>query len=795
MVRSRLRWVSALVVALIAAALTGATGVPPANAAQRTAARPGTSRDSGTAVRHDTSRPFRDIGRTARRPPRHEGDEAEREQVPHPPRSPLPDPVVQGPGGSRVTAAGPVTAASFDGVGGGLTGPQGTFTVRTVPSDTDIAVSRTQIMEIVNIGLAVFDKSGRVLFGPVDTNSLWRGFGGACESTNDGDGIVSYDRAADRWIVAQFANVSSRTGPFFECLAISTTNDATGSYHRYAFQYAVFPDYPKLGVWPDAYYMTYNLFQGNATFVGSEVCAMDRSRMLAGQSAAQQCFTTDPDHGGLLASDLDGAQPPPTGAPNLVMGMATSNTALNYYRFHVDWANPAATTFTGPGTLTVANFSPACGPEAVCVPQRDTTMTLDTLSDRLMNRLVYRNFGDHESLVVTHTVEVPNSAGVRWYELRLADGIPTVRQQSTYAPDSTYRFLSSAAMNRHGDIGLGYSTSSATEHPGIRYTGRLADDPLGQLTQTETTLVAGNGSQARFSRWGDYANVSIDPADDCTFWFATEYIPSNGSFNWHTRIGAFRLPGCGVADDDFTLSLDPPKRTVNAGSSTTTTVNTSVFAGAPQQVRLSVTGLPPGTTATLNPTTVTAGGSSTLTLTTATATPVGFSTIQVVGTGTAATHAAPLPLIVEPGPAGGVRNGTFEADTLDGWTTTGEASISGSDAHGGAQAVLLGARTPTGDSTAAQTFTVPPGMTRLSFWYDMACPDIVQVDWITATLKDRTTGATTTVLPNTCAVDLAWHQAGAKVVAGHRYTLTLVNHDDHATGDASYTRFDDVALS
>jgi hypothetical protein len=488
-------------------------------------------------VQHDTSPPLRNI------PPALGAEPGEKREHPlhnihTPPSNGATDTVIQsGPGGGAAPSAG----VGFEGLGLGFSGPQGTFNMQWAPPDTNAAVGPNHIFEIVNTGIAVFNKSGGVLYGPVPTNTLWSGFGGGCQTNDDGDGTVVYDRISDRWIVQQF---SVSTTPYLECVAVSTTGDPTGSYYRYSFNMgSEFPDYPKLGVWPDAYYATFNLFRNGASFDGPEVCAYDRAKMLSGQAATQQCVQLSTSYGSLLPSDLDGSTPPPSGSPNFLLSYGTNSLLL--WKFHVDWANTANTALTGPTTISVAGFSAACG-GGTCIPQAGTTQRLDSLADRLMYRLAYRNFGSRESLVVTQSVTAGTSTGIRWYELQSPNGTPTVHQQGTYAPDGNYRWMGSAAMDKNGDIALGYSVSSSTVNPSIRYTGRLAGDPLGTMTQGEGTLVNGTGSQTGgLSRWGDYSSMQIDPADDCTFWYTTEYLASNGNWNWHTRIGSFTLPGCG----------------------------------------------------------------------------------------------------------------------------------------------------------------------------------------------------------------------------------------------------------
>jgi hypothetical protein len=348
-----------------------------------------------------------------------------------------PDPVVQSIASPFV---GTTAGLNFAGVGNGDYG----FSPDAAPPDTNGAVGATQYVQWVNESFAVFDKAGALKMGPVAGNTLWAGFdvggvGAACGVNNDGDPIVQYDKAAGRWVFTQF---SVSTTPYLQCVAVSTTSDATGTYNRYAFSYGTqFPDYPKLGVWPDAYYITFNIFNGNV-FGGSKLCAYDRSAMLAGAAAAQQCFQLSSSFGGVLPSDLDGTTPPPAGSPNFLLNFATNS--LNLWKFHVDWVTPAHTTLTGPTNIPVAAFTPACG-GGTCIPQPGTRQQLDSLADRLMYRLAYRNFAGHESLVVNHSVAVgggggkhggASSVGVRWYEIRSPNGTPAIFQQGTFAPES-----------------------------------------------------------------------------------------------------------------------------------------------------------------------------------------------------------------------------------------------------------------------------------------------------------------------------------------------------------------------
>jgi hypothetical protein len=425
----------------------------------------------------------------------------------------------------------------IDGIGG-ITG----YTVQSDPPDTNAAVGRTQVVEWVNTALAVFDKSTSQQQGHIlDGNSLFTGFGGDCETFNDGDPIVAYDRLADRWVLSQFAVTGGeRGGTFSYCVAVSQTPDATGTYNRYEFKFNDFNDYPKMGVWPDGYYVSFNMFHQN-TFAGAKVCALSRDKMLAGQAATMQCFDAS-DQGGLLPSDLDGLTPPPSGTPNYVLNFDFDGTHLNLWKFHVDWNNPANSTFTK-SQISVSKFSPACDS---CIAQPTGGVTLQSLGDRLMYRLAYRQFTDHASLVVSHTVSLSGGAGptgIRWYELRGLETAPAVFQQSTYAPNNSFRWIGSAAMDKAGNMLLGYSVSSASVKPSIAFSGRLATDPVNTMS-AERIVLPGTGVQTDPDRWGDYASVTLDPADDCTFYFATQYLKAKGSFNWQTRIARFKFPTC-----------------------------------------------------------------------------------------------------------------------------------------------------------------------------------------------------------------------------------------------------------
>jgi hypothetical protein len=595
-------------------------------------------------VHHDVSLPLSELIRHAPLPSLTRRPVEPLRRIPLPPglEQFQEDPVLQT---ATVAPPTPPVLQSFEGLGNAQYG----FSVTGAPPDTEGTVGATQYVQWVNTSFAIFNKSnGALISGPTAGNTLWSGFGGGCETNNDGDPIVIYDKLAQRWVFSQF---SVSTTPYLQCIAVSTTSDATGTYNRYSFQYSNFDDYPKMSVWPDAYYETFNMFAGGTTFVGADACAYNRAAMLAGTTATQVCFQQGTSVGGLLPADLDGTTAPPTGSPNYMMYFGTNN--LNLFKFHVDFSNPANSTFTGPTVINVAAFSPLCG-GGTCVPQPSVSQQLDSLADRLMYRLAYRNFGSHESLVVNHSVVAGSGGGVRWYEIQNPAGTPVVAQQSTFAPDSNYRWMGSVAMDQAGDLALGYSVSAASAvFPSIRFAGRVPTDPASTL-ETEVNIVSGTGSQnGSLSRWGDYSAMQVDPVDDCTFWFTEEYMKTTGSFNWNTRIANFKFPSCGsTATPDFSIAASPTSLTINQGSNGTSTITITSLNGFNSATTLSASGLPSGVTATFstNPVTPPANGSanSTLTLTASGTATTGTATVTITGTSGALTHSTTITLTVNP---------------------------------------------------------------------------------------------------------------------------------------------------
>jgi len=448
------------------------------------------------------------------------------------------DPVLQGEEhDNAVVPMAPIQ--NFDGV-------SNTYSV--YPPDTQGDVGPNNYVQVVNLGFQIWNKSGTSLYGPADLSTIWTGIPAPWNGTNNGDPIVLYDQAANRWMIAQFS--LPNTTQYAMLIAISQTPDPTGAWFRYVFQFGnKMPDYPKFGVWPDGYYMAVNQFISGSSWGGVGACAFDRTKMLAGDPTASMIYfdlgaSSDP--GSMLPADWDGIAAPVANEPNYFTYFNDWSSAtedyLKIWQFHADWTTPASSTFTQAYSLVTAPFNSTLCASGNCIPQSGSAVALEALSDRLMYRLQYRNFGDHRSMVTNHTVNADGSgrAGVRWYELRNTGSGWSIYQQGTYSPDATHRWMGSVAMNASGAIALGYSASSASMFPAIRYTGRAATDPLGQMTIAEQTIINGTGYQSgSAARWGDYSMMSVDPSDDATFWYTTEYIQTSGTVNWKTRIASF----------------------------------------------------------------------------------------------------------------------------------------------------------------------------------------------------------------------------------------------------------------
>lgn len=507
------------------------------------------------------------------------------------------------------------------------------------PPDTVGDVGADHYIQMINgagTGVAIYDKHTGTLVQSFSLTSL-----GGC-STGNGDPIVLFDHAADRWFLSEFGPGTSL------CIFISTTPDPQGTYYSYQFSTPGFPDYPKYAVWPDAYYAT-TIENSPSSY------ALDRTAMLAGNPAASQRFTA-PDLSGfgfqaMTPGDWDGATPPPVGAPNYIMrhvdteahgpaGYPTEDF-LEVWAFHVDWSAPANSSFAQVANISVAEFdSDLCGLHslyAIAMPgvPKCSTSSLDPLREVVMWRLQYRNFGPHETLVGNLATDVSGNddAGVRWFELRkIGAGVWGLHQEGTYAPDGDSRWMGAIAMDGTGNIALGYNVSSLSTYPSLRYAGRLASDNPGTLPQGEHVLVDGSASNWS-NRYGDYAAMSVDPVDDCTFWFTGEY---NVTSDWSTRIGAFKFDACGRPD--FTLAVDPLTQATCVGSDVTYDINVGSVKDYDDPVTFSASGNPAGTSVDFSVSPVIPPGSSILTVGNTGSAAAGDYAIEILGVAPTSTH-------------------------------------------------------------------------------------------------------------------------------------------------------------
>jgi len=485
-------------------------------------------------------------------------------------------------------------------------------------------------------GVSIYDKQTGALVQSFALTSL-----GGC-STGGGDPVVLFDHAADRWFLSEFGSGSSL------CVFISTTPDPTGTYYSYQFSTPGFPDYPKYAVWPDAYYATTN----EST---PAIYALDRAAMLSGVAATSQRFTA-PSLSGfgfqtLTPGDWDGAAPPPTGAPNYIMRHVDTEAHgpsgfpaedfLEVWAFDVDWGTPGNSSFTKLGDVSVAEFdSDICGFfafSAIAMPgvAKCSGSSLDPLREVVMWRLQYRNFGSHETLVGNLATDVTGAddAGIRWFELRKSGaGAWGLHQEGTYAPDSESRWMGAVAMDGTGNIALGYNVSSSSVFPSLRYGGRLVSDALGTMPEGEHVLVSGAGTNGS-NRYGDYSAMSVDPVDDCTFWFTGEY---NATSQWSTRIGAFKFDACGTPD--FTLAADPLTQAACVGSDVYYDVIVGSVKDYNDPVTLSASGQPAGTTASFSINPVTPPDVSSLTIGNTGSASAGEYQIEIQGIAPTSTH-------------------------------------------------------------------------------------------------------------------------------------------------------------
>ena len=585
------------------------------------------------ASRHDVSAPMRDIIRNM--PPQSPlGTEEEPFLIPNILLKPVNRPSALVPDYSHVQrhpsrTPAPGVDLSFETISSTTSG------CGCLPPDTNGDVSENEYIQWVNSSWQIFDKTtgdpNPLTPAPTPGNSFFVGFGGKCETTNSGDPIALWDPRAQRWVMSQFVT----SAPYAQCVAVSATSDPLGTYYRYEFDWPNFGDYPKMAVWTDdsgsqdAYLLTTHEFTGGGSFLGASMIAMERDKMLTGDPSASMVRFGGFDAYGIEPINLTGTLNAPANACPAYVHFDVNTSDYLFWDLCVDWTNTANTTISSdPTRVAGVPFSPYYDE----VPQQGTANGLDPFGTHIMYRANARAFPADAptliSLVVNHVVHGPDQqAAIDWVHFNLDNHglIPTqpapldkqIVDQGVFAPDTENRWMGGIAIDGSGNIGVGYSKSSLDMHPQIEVTGRTLDDPNGTL-RDEQNCVDGiaNGSQTSSSdRWGDYSAMSVDPSDQCTFYYTNEYYPTTASSRWHTRVCTFKFDTCG--DPNYALVAESPKRIEMCGttaSDPTYSLRVGVLNGFNGDVTLTGTNIPAGSTAQFTPADFTAPGSSTLTL-------------------------------------------------------------------------------------------------------------------------------------------------------------------------------------
>ncbi|MCU0754087.1 MAG: hypothetical protein MUE46_03065 [Xanthomonadales bacterium] len=628
--------------------LLAVTGATPAVAGTGLIREQPTVITSAREIQRDTSRPLREIL-------------AELPAMPPPPLAEVSKPVPnilpgwamilgeatpwQLESRAQVTPMGvpaPTPSVSFDGLRIGLGGGG-------VPPDTTGDVSPAHYFQWVNTSWALFDKTnGNRVSGPNPGNTFFAGFGGLCQTTNRGDPLVLWDDAAQRWVVSQFAFTSITQGPFLQCLAVSTTSDPLGSYHRYAFTYPIFNDYGKLAIWrsedgtQNAYVLSMHEFVNSTTYGGGSIAVLERDRILNGESAQFLRIAQLPLFGH-MPFHVEGTTPMPGGSCPMFVHFDSAGGAYRIWDVCINWSDglvsfdPNPTVLEGPAFGT----APLNG-----IPQRDSAIRLDDFQSNTMYLSPIRAFsgaGPREAIgAAFHTVNTDNRAGARWIRFGFLPGergpqftpgglifssgfepetgpakmVKRLVEAGTYAPGTEQRWMGSTNIDKNGNLAMGYTVSSSSINPDIRITGKLRTDPAGQMRDEQLCTVGPTGAQtAGSNRWGDYSTTGIDPVDDCTFWHTNEYFSTTSASSWNTRICAFRFAECGRGE----VVIEPPTQRVavcsTAAMDPSALVRVAVLGDVSGNATLSASGFPGGVTPGFAPASVAPGAESLVTLT------------------------------------------------------------------------------------------------------------------------------------------------------------------------------------
>jgi hypothetical protein len=445
------------------------------------------------------------------------------------------------------------------------------------PADPNGDVGLNHYIQTVNNSFAVWDKNGSPLYGPVDNKTIFASFPGPWSTSPYywSDPVFKFDQLANRWIIISIAFTANVQLSCYTMAAVSTTEDPLGSYYCYFFQFSDLNDYPKISIWPDGYYFTYNMW-GPASFLYSLVEVADRNAMLSGAPQVSTIGFQVPNTSFCtffpMPADLRGTNVP-EGSPCYIVTPASHDTInpwhfwLDLYAFYTDWNAPANSTLEPVTQFDLGEFEPILnfGPGA---PQPGNPVNVMTIPVYMMYPLTYRQFSDHQTMVCCHTMWDGEINYIKWYELRQEQSAWYIYQTGNYAPGDLHYYMPSISINGNGDIGLGYSVSSETNYPSIRFTGRREDDMAGMMTFSEIELFKGlnysNSYQFDFdqNRWGDYSSMMVDPADDSTFWYTNMYTKAvTTPGNWATRIFALNLveeellPVAIAGDDTLTCNV------------------------------------------------------------------------------------------------------------------------------------------------------------------------------------------------------------------------------------------------
>ena len=431
--------------------------------------------------------------------------------------------------------------------------------------DTEGDVGSNHYIQMVKSSFAIWNREGELLYGPAGISTLWNSLIGPWHGMGWTDPIVVYDQMADRWLMS--AMVYDLYNVYYEMVAVSATPDPLGSWNCYALEFDEMPDYPKFGVWPDGYYLTFNHYEltsSASTFTGAGLIVFNRDELIDGiQDPTVIYFRLDApnnsiinDPSSFLPADNDGT-PTPEGRPNYLICLKDDAWGYAFDQLWlwgctVDWEDTSNCLFYAISQLQTEAFDARYDyTGSGWIHQPGTSVRLHGHGHFMMFRLQYRNMGGYEAMVCSHAVNVGNDqAGMRWYELRNEGSDWNIFQQGTFAPDGESRWMGSVAMDKDGNIGLGYSISGDATYPSIRVTGRNQNDPPGTMTFAEAEIATGAGNQSYNSRWGDYSMMAVDPNDDLTFWYTQQYLPTTSWNSWTTSIASFQLQKNLSADKD-----------------------------------------------------------------------------------------------------------------------------------------------------------------------------------------------------------------------------------------------------